>query len=276
MIHGIRITSVVAVVVALTLGCGWKRTGTSPKEEIGGGGVSTVELTLHNVTQEQAKKFMEDLDDYGDIEKIELKTWANGTAVYVIDVDGCECDLPAMMGKIPEPGFTYQGRTTRISYTAFDNRPPSLTFVQPEDGFITKDKQIQVVVQVPDEDVAQVTINGKPTSRSGDKFSVTLPLSDGANDIVAVAKDKTGNESKAQIRVGLDATPPEVTATVTVLIEGDVEPGTRVIVNGEEVPVDGDGHYEAKVKVKKGQKEVEVIAIDSHGNRTETMRPIGE
>ena len=126
MIHGLRVSSVVAVVVALLLGCGWKRTGSSPKDELGSG-VSTVELTLHNVSQEQAKKFIEDIDDYGDVEKVELKSWANGTATYAIDIDGCECDFPAMMAKIPEPGFTYQGRTTRISYAAFDNRPPTVT-----------------------------------------------------------------------------------------------------------------------------------------------------
>lgn len=275
MLHVTRITTIIAVLVALTLGCGWKRTGSAPKEEVGSG-LSVVELTLQNVTQDQAKQFIEDLDDYGDVEKIELKSWANNTAVYTVSLDGCECDLPAMVAKIPEPGFTYQGRSTRMGYAAFDNKPPSVSIVSPEDGLVTREKQVQVVVEVPDDDVAQVTVNGKATTRAGSRFTVSLPLNEGANDLIASAKDKNGNEAKAQIRVGLDTKPPEVTGQVTVIIEGDVPPGTKVLVNGEEAPVDDKGHYEAKVKVKKGQKEVEIIAIDPYGNRTETMRPIGE
>ncbi len=102
-----------------------------------------------------------------------------------------------------------------------------------------------------------------------------MTLNERANDLIAIAKDATGNEGKAELRIGLDSTPPEVSANITVIIEGDVEPGSRVIVNGNEVPVDAKGHYEAKVEVKRGQKEVEIVAIDPQGNRTETMRPIG-
>lgn len=273
MIANLRFVAI-ATTVALVLGCGWKRTGTSPKDELGDG-TSVVELTLANVTREQAQQFIEDLDDYGDVEKVTLKSFNQGTAVYTVEIDGCECDLPAMMAEIPEPGFKYMGRTSQVRYAAFDNQPPRPTFVKPQSGAVVKEKTIEVVVDVPDQDVAEVLINGKKADRNGTRFSAKVPLHEGANDISAVAKDATGNEGTAQLRVGLDSTPPEVTATVTVIIEGQVEPGTRVIVNGEEVAVDANGRYEAKVKVKQGQREVEVIAIDKYGNRTETMRPIG-
>lgn len=266
---------VIAAAAVLFLACGWKRTGTSPKDEVGDG-ASQVELTISNVTKEQAQQFVEDIDDYGDVDNVVLKSWANGTAIYEIAIDGCECDFPAMMAEIPTPGFKYQGRTSKIRYAAFDNLAPTVTFVKPENGVVVKEREIEVVVEVPDEDVAEVTINGKGTDRSGSRFTTRVQLNEGANDLEAVARDTTGNEGKRQIRVGLDSTPPEVSAQITVLIEGDTEPGSRVYVNGEEVQVDSNGHYEAKVRVKKGQKEVEVVVIDPNGNRTETMRPIGD
>ena len=275
MIVNVRPLVVIAAVATCALACGgWKRTGTSPKAEIGSGN-SVVELVISHISQDQAKQFMDEIKDRGDIENIELKNWSNGTAVYVVEIRGSEAEFPAMVARIPEPGFRYGGRTSRIVYEAYDNHPPSLSFVKPNDGLVTKDKQIEVVVEVPDEDVAQVTIGGRPANRNGSRFSTTLPLGEGANDIVAVAKDNSGNETTKQVRVGLDSTPPEVSATVTVVIEGDVEPGTRVMVDGNEVEVDDKGHWKAPVKVKPGQREVEVIAIDSHGNRTEQMKPIG-
>lgn len=264
-----------AVLTLVVSGCGWKRTGTNPKDELGDGN-SIVELTLTSVTREQAQQFIEDLDDYGDVDRVELKSFNNGTAVYEVEIDGCECDFPAMMAEIPEPGFRYMGRTSKIRYAAFDNQPPKVKFLRPENGAVVREKEIEVAVEVPDEDVKEVSINGRAADRSGTTFTTRIRLGEGANDLIAVAKDATGNEGKAQIRVGLDSTPPEVSANVTVVIEGDVEPGTRVIVNGDEVPVDSRGHYEAKVRVKSGQKEVEIIAIDPYGNRTETMRPIGK
>lgn len=265
---------VVAALAMLVTACGWKRTGTSPNAQLGEGN-SVAELVINDITQAQALKFVQDLEDYGDMEKVQLKSWTNGTAVYVVEIDGAEAELPAMIAEIPEPGFKYLGRTSRVTYRAFDNKPPTISVVKPDQGTVTREKQVEVVIEIPEDDVGQVTIGGRNADRSGSRFSTVVPLKSGANDIAISAKDKSGNEATAQVRIGLDDTPPEVKAAITVLIEGDVEPGTRVIVGGEEISVDSDGHWKAPVKVKQGQKEVEVIAIDPHGNRTEKMQPIG-
>ncbi len=272
-----NLRSALVMVVLVLAGCGsWKRTGSSAKAEIDDDPISTVELTIGNITQAQALEFVEQLDDYGDLEKIQLKSWANNTAVYIVDVEGCECDLPAMLAEIPSPGFRYQGRTTKIQFTAFDNVAPTVKFVSHDDGDVVKEKKPQLEVEVPDEDVVEVTIAGHKAEKNGTRYRVAVALKDGSNDIVAVAKDTTGNEGKATLRVGLDATPPEVTGTVTVIIEGKVDPGSKVYVDGVEVDTDSAGYYEAKVKVKKGQREVQVIAVDPYGNRTETMKSIGQ
>jgi hypothetical protein len=262
--------------LALSACGGWKRTGTSPKSEVGGNNLATVELTLANVTREQAQAFTEQLDDYGDVKKVELKSYQEGMAVYEVDVEGCECELPAMVARIPSPGFKYQGRQAKFRYAAFDNIAPKLAFVKPSSGAVLKERQVEVQVDVPDADVAEVTLNGQPMQRNGGRFTTLVALKEGANDLAAVAKDASGNMGRAQLRIGLDTTPPDVTAAVTVIIDGKVEPGTRVYVNGEETKVDSSGHYEAKVKVKRGQREVEVVAVDQYGNRNQTMRPIGD
>ena len=269
--------SVSIAALALTACGGWKRTGSSAKAEIGGGeNVATVEITLANVTREQAQAFTRQLHDYGDIKKAELKSYQEGVAVYDVDVQGCECEVPAMVARIPSPGFKYQGRQAKFRYAAFDNIAPKVAFLKPAAGTVFKDRQVEVQVEAPDPDVAEVTLNGQPMKRSGSRFSSLVALKEGANDLLALAKDASGNEGRAQLRIGLDTTPPDVTAAVTVVIDGKVDPGTRVYVNGDEAKVDNAGRYEAKVKVKRGQREVEVVAVDQYGNRNQTMRPIGD
>lgn len=261
---------------ALTACGGWKRTGSSTNSTVGGENIATVEISLANVTREQAQKFVEQIEDYGDVKKVNLKSYQDGIAVYDVDVRGCECELPDMVARIPSPAFKYQGRQSKFRYAAFDNIAPKLAFVKPAAGAVLREKQVEVIVEVPDHDVAEVTLNGQAMQRNGSRFNLNIPLKDGANDLLAVAKDSSGNVGKGQLRIGHDSTPPEVTAAVTVIIEGDVEPGTRVYVNGQEVKVDSRGHYEAKVKVRRDQREVEVVAVDQYGNRTQRMRPLGD
>jgi hypothetical protein len=266
-----------SIAIAALAACGgWKRTGTSTNAVIGGENVANVEISLANVTREQAQKFGEHLKDYGEVKGVQLKSYEQGLAVYDVEVRGCECELPDMVARIPSPGFKYQGRQAKFRYAAFDNIAPKLAFVKPAAGAVLREKQVDVIVEVLDQDVVEVTLNGQPMQRNGNRFNLSLPLKNGANDFAAVAKDASGNLGKGQLRVGHDSTPPEVTAAVTVIIEGDVEPGSRVYVNGSEVKVDTRGHYEAKVRVKRDQREVEVVAVDPYGNRTQRMRPLGD
>src|SRR4051812_10266787 len=88
------------------LACGGaRRTGTAPTSVIGEDAISHVELTVHNLTKEEADAFKGQLDDQGDIENIVLKGYAQNTAVYELDIEGCECDLPAKVAKIQSQGF---------------------------------------------------------------------------------------------------------------------------------------------------------------------------
>ena len=263
-------------VVAGGIGCGGvRRTGTAPGAVIGEKPVSHVELTIHNLTQDQAEKVKEQLGRQ-DLDHVVLKQFAGGNAVYELDVEGCECDVPAKVAQLSQLGFKYEGRVTKMAFSAFDNTPPTVTFVTPGAGKVLTESAQGITVEVPDADVVSVTVNGTPASRfKGNLFRAQLSLKDGVNDLVVIAKDKTGNEGRAQIRVAVDTTPPALAATVKVVVEGQVDPGATVMIEGKEASVESNGHYKAEVPVRKGQKEVEIIAIDKSGNKTKTTKDIG-
>jgi hypothetical protein len=65
-------------------------------------------------------------------------------------------------------------------------------------------------------------------------------------------------------------------AQLKLLVEGHVEPGSSVLIDGMEVPVDASGNYRAEVPVRKGQRSVEIVAIDQSGNKTVTVKTLGE
>jgi hypothetical protein len=267
----------VFAVVALVACGSIKRTGTAPTSVIGEGELSHVTLTVANLTKDDAQKFLEQLEDQGNIENIKLTKWEGNTAVYDLDVDGCECELPQLVSQVPLMGFKYEGRTTSVKFSGFDNKPPSISFVHPEEGRVLTERDQYIAVEIPDSDVAEVNVNGVAMSRyKGNIFRVQLKLADGTNDIVVTAKDKSGNEGKATVRVGVDTTPPAVEATVKVVVEGQVEPGSSVLIDGREVEVESNGHYKAEVPIRKGQKTVEIVAIDANGNKNVSEKDIGQ
>jgi len=93
---------------------------------------------------------------------------------------------------------------------------------------------------------------------------------------MATARDKSGNETTAQVAVTIDTTAPALQAQIKLLIEGTVEPGSSVLINGLEIPVDSNGSYRAEVPVIKGQRKIEIIAIDKSGNKAVTIRQLGD
>ena len=72
----------------------------------------------------------------------------------------------------------------------------------------------------------------------------------------------------------VDTTPPDVNAIVKVVIEGTVEPGSRVFVDGRAVGVDPFGNWRVELTVKKGKTSVEVVAIDANGNKKTERRSL--
>ena len=130
---------------------------------------------------------------------------------------------------------------------------------------------------MPDKDIASVTISGKSAPLyKGGVYRLKLELAEGRQELLAVAKDKAGNEATARVPVIVDTTAPAIQAQIKLVVEGHVDPGSAVLINGLEVPVDGSGNYRAEVPVRKGQRTVEIVAIDQSGNKSVQVKTIGE
>src|SRR5437660_10076051 len=87
-------SSMLAAVLA-TAACGSvRRTGTAATAEIGDNGASHVQLTVHNLSKPEADLFLQQVSDQGRVETAKLLTWDQNTAVYELDLKGCECELP--------------------------------------------------------------------------------------------------------------------------------------------------------------------------------------
>ena len=57
------------------------------------------------------------------------------------------------------------------------------------------------------------------------------------------------------------------TNKATFPIEGRVEPGSRVFVQGEQVAVEAGGTFRAEVPLKKGKQKIAVVTVDALGRR---------
>ncbi|MDQ3264850.1 MAG: hypothetical protein M3Y59_14475 [Myxococcota bacterium] len=257
------------------LGCnGPARTGTRPDSKIGSDPLSHVELVISGLSRSDAEAFRGQILAQGDLSEVVLKSYANNVATFELDVRGCECDLPAKIAQLRSHGFRYEGRTSRLKYTALDNQPPVISFVHPENERVLSEADQLVAVEVRDSDVDEVRVNGVKADRfRGDVFLAKLRLADGSNEIEAVARDKAGNETRSKVRVSLNrATTTE--ATLRVVVEGRVPVGSTVLVEGQEVPVDTKGRYRVEVPIALGQRQIEIIAIASDGRKSVTVKEL--
>ncbi|HOC53087.1 MAG TPA: stalk domain-containing protein, partial [Caldisericia bacterium] len=122
--------------------------------------------------------------------------------------------------------------------------------------------------------VPTVLVNGVEATVDADgKFSAEVTLKEGENDIVVVAKDKSGNKTEKLLKVVLDTLPPNVTVnalpspltSTKVKLTGYVEIGSTVLVNDKPATVASDD-WEVELTLDYGENLVTVVAKDSVGN----------
>lgn len=236
-----------------------------------------VELTINDVDADLLKEVQGALAGVTEFRSAQLKSHVGRTAIFTVMYPGDLNDLPKRLSAIPNPGLKFVSSKHAFTYAAFDNQPPTIAFVFPQNEQVLNSKEQFITVEVPDKDVATVTIGGKPAPLyKGSIYRLKLDLVEGKQELIATAKDKSGNESSARVTVTIDTTAPALQAQIKLLIEGHVEAGSSVLIDGVEVPVDGSGNYRAEVPVRKGQRRVEIIAIDRSGNKSISVKTIGE
>lgn len=236
-----------------------------------------VELTVTDVDAEMIKELQGALAGVAEFRSAQLKSHVGRSAVFSVMYPGDLNDLPKRLSAIPNPGLKFVSSKHAFTYAAFDNQPPTIGFVFPQNEQVLNAKEQFITVEVPDKDLASVTIGGKNAPLyKGSIYRLKLDLVEGKQELIATAKDKSGNESSARVTVTIDTTAPALQAQIKLLVEGHVEPGSSVLIDGIEVAVDGSGNYRAEVPVRKGQRRVEIIAIDRSGNKSISVKTLGE
>jgi hypothetical protein len=177
---------------------------------------------------------------------------------------------------IDYPGLRREKILAELNYEGYDNRAPKIDVISPNTDEVVTETRIEFVVEVQDSDVDEVTVNGvKAREKKPSIYHAKVDVPEGEQEVEIVARDEAENESRETVSLTVDTTPPEVEATVKVVVEGKVEPGSTVYVDGKEAEVNMFGNWRIELKVKRGQKTVEVVAIDEAGNKKTEQKSIG-
>lgn len=233
-----------------------------------------VEVRVGGLRTDEQESLKASLCGIGGVVGCEM-TKESREAVYSLQYQGSLHALRSEIGRIEHPGLKVEEVKATLRFSGFDNQPPTLTVLSPKAGTVLS-PDVEVVVEAPEKDVARVEIGGRSASRQRPGiYAARLTLQEGPNTIQMSAVDEAGNEATATVAVTVDTTPPDVTATVKVVVEGKVERGSAVFVDGQAVSVDLLGGWRIELVVKKGQRTVEIVAIDENGNKKTEQRSIG-
>ncbi len=127
-----------------------------------------------------------------------------------------------------------------------------------------------------------LTVNRAPTSIDDNgSFSVTVNLTKGLNTIVISAADLAGNvrertfviHSKPDITLRVTSL-PALTNVSSVVLEGVVELGANLTLNGIEVQPEEDGFFQVTLELDEGHNSIVVAAVDYLGNRKEIVQDV--
>ncbi len=235
-----------------------------------------VEITVKDLDADLLHELQEAVAQSSSLTTAKITPSGQRTAVMTFLYQGEISALPELLATLARPGLKFASAKHLLEYSAFDNQPPTVAFIHPRHEQMLAAREQFVTVEAPDRDVKEVLVAGRQAQlyKPG-IYRVRLELAEGAQQLQALARDKAGNESSATVTITVDTTPPALNAQVKLLIEGTAEPGSTVLVEGQEVAVGGDGRYRAEVPVRKGQKRVEIVAIDRSGNKTVDHKTIG-
>jgi len=237
--------------------------------------MTVVDVSVEGLSSEDADKLEAEIGKISGVFNLVRDPLGNGVT-YTFDYDGDIKKLQREIESIEYPGLRRQRVVANLQYLGYDNRGPILALISPNTEEIVTETNVEFVVEVKDTDVSKVTVNGNAAKEQRPGFYHTkVELPEGEQQVELVARDEAGNETKETVKLNIDTTPPELEATVKVVVEGKTEAGSEVYVDGTKAEVNMFGAWRVELQVKKGQKTVEVVAIDKAGNKKVEQKPIG-
>jgi len=182
------------------------------------------------------------------------------------------------------------GRTSeREVVVRLDRTPPLLGVEAPVDGSLTTATALLVRGDASDGGATvQVTIGGVevPLGPAG-RFERLVALEEGDQRVEFVARDEAGLEARITRLVRVDRTAPGLivrapkegftTTATSVVVSGraiDEWPGSIVSLQGQPLPLRGDGVFETAVDLPLGATRIDVEARDQAGNTTRASRSV--
>lgn len=149
---------------------------------------------------------------------------------------------------------------------------PALMISYPTDGVLTKATTITVNGTT---NGTSVTVNGQPAALGSGTYTTQVQLAEGANTILVEARDSGGNATSKAVTVVRDTTVPVLVITSpigpyetnnrTLHVDGTVEPGCSVTVNGTAATVTSD-RFSATITIDNKTQTVTARATDKAGN----------
>jgi RHS repeat-associated protein len=169
-----------------------------------------------------------------------------------------------------------------------DRTLPALSVASPSDGALLGATSVEVVASATDAlGLASVSANGVALALQADGlYHGSVPLSEGNNVVLVVARDAAGNEATATVSVARDTTPPVL--VVTSPADGATVAGDSVEVSGtvqdqrpltltvdsQPVAVAADGSFHTSVAVASGPHTIVIAATDAAGNTATVQRDV--
>lgn len=168
-----------------------------------------------------------------------------------------------------------------------DTTPPNIVIISPTGRIVPPDtKEISIQGEITDANgIGQVKVNSQDVWVSADgRFTATLPLSGGENEVRVTGTDIHGNIDTVRFTVErpipIDNDPPIITLDEVIrnrlqtknselTFGGSITDNNNigeVKVNGQKVLVSREGRFTANVQLTSGNNRIRVTATDTHGN----------
>jgi flagellar hook assembly protein FlgD len=167
--------------------------------------------------------------------------------------------------------------STNHAQVIVDTQPPLLRLANLPENFKVKDLQLTIQGIADPEALVWVNDDPQPVALgSGGSFTLRRRLEEGANRIEVRAVDQAGNVTNVVREVTLVTRPPEIAIETPhdglwinqklISVQGRVEPGVALKVNGNEVPIGADGSFTTDVMLQEGENILRFEASDEVGN----------
>jgi uncharacterized protein YfaP (DUF2135 family) len=169
--------------------------------------------------------------------------------------------------------------TTRT--VTLDTIPPRLEITSPvANNILTNKQEITITGYV---DPGSKVLIGKEQKDFSGEWTYVLSLKEGKNKLTVEAIDTVGNKVILGRTIVRDTVPPvlavfspsdkKVVTDMNIMVEGSVEPGANLTINGKYTPTVG-GVFSAQAQIVEGENTITLVATDLAGNTKTEIRDV--